>query len=164
MLIVDWKKTIERSYATRPATIRVRPLFRDGATEEIVSNVEETLNLRLPSVLRSLLFQTNGFNEEIELSPEVWMQTNIVAYSVEQILEVNQFHRDQQLYRDRNISKYCLISTAGVDGVQFCIRATLERSEDVPVYAWYPDETPEKCMGEGLFQFLDAWCSSKSSV
>ena len=92
------------------------------------------------------------------------MQTNIVAYSVEQILEVNQFHRDQQLYRDRNISKYCLISTAGVDGVQFCIRATLERSEDVPVYAWYPDETPEKCMGEGLFQFLDAWCSSKSSV
>ncbi len=47
--------------------------------------MKATLKLEQPNTLRSLLFQTNVFSEDIELSPEIWMETNVVVYSVQQI-------------------------------------------------------------------------------
>ena len=161
---MDWKQSIVKIYQSRSAVNAVRPIFRERASNGSISDVEQLFELKLPNSLCSLLGQSNGFSEEMELSPGDWLETNIVVYSVDQLQEVNQFYREQPYYRARNIAQYLIIATAGINGIQFCIEVSKVECEDAAVFAWYPDETPEKRMGDDLFQFLNDWCSSSSCI
>lgn len=160
---MDWKAKIVDSYkaCARVAT-PTRPSFCDGASSSVLARMEEVLACRLPMSLRSLLSQSDGVKEELEIENNHWLVASIVIYSVDEMIDTNQFIRGK--YHHRNVDQYCFFSTAGADGIQFGMPAVLQYQEDLSVYAWYPDETPDKHMADGLLPFLTGWCAGFATV
>ena len=113
-------------------------------------------------MVRSLLLQTDGVTEEVEVAPNNWIEASIVIYSVDQMIDANFSLR--RTNSDRNVDRYLFFSTAGADGIQFGSTAASEAREDAEVFAWYPDETPDKRMADSLLTFLTNWCSGRSTV
>ncbi len=160
---MDWLATIIDAYTARaPDSTPARPCFRKGSSLDAISRLEASLACRLPQSLRSLLAQTDGVTEEIEIAPDLWIVASIVIYSIDEMIETNSCMR--RTYGNRLVNRYCFFSTAGTDGIQFGFRADPEDREDASILAWYPDETAAKCMGDGLHQFLTGWCSGTSTV
>lgn len=161
--LLDWKTKLVDAYMARSSDApRARPAFGCGTSEDAIGRLEELLNCHLPMSLRSLLLQTDGVKEEIELEPGNWIIASIVIYSVEEMIDNNVFMRRE--YADRDAGRYLFSSTAGVDGIQFGSIATIEQRQDTPIFAWYPDQTPDKRMSDGLLPFLMGWCEGRSTV
>ncbi|MDX1929462.1 MAG: SMI1/KNR4 family protein [Pirellulaceae bacterium] len=160
---LDWLATIINAYKARDSdSTPARPCFRIGASVDAISRLEASLACRLPLSLRSLLSQTDGVTEEIEIAPDHWIAASIVIYSIDEMIDTNSYM--QCSYGNRHVNRYCFFSTAGTDGIQFGFPADSEDREDASVLAWYPDETAAKCMGDGLLQFLTGWCSGSTAV
>lgn len=160
---MDWKARLSDAYSTRSLSgIAARPKFADGASPADINVFETAFGCSLPESLRSLLQQTDGVTECIEVERHSWIESGLIVYSIEQMAETNRWCRDR--YSERGVDRYCFFSTAGTDGVQFGFRATAERQPDVEVFAWYPDEAPDKCMAPGLLEFLAGWCGGSLTV
>ena len=160
---MDWNAKIVDTYRPRDSVEpRARPAFRCGASEDAISQLEKSVGCRLPMRLRSLLLQTDGVTEEVEVAPNNWIEASIVIYSVDQMIDTNLSVR--RAYSDRNVDRYLFFSTAGADGIQFGSIAASEAREDAEVFAWYSDETSDKRMANSLPTFLTNWCSGRSTV
>lgn len=160
---LDWKaKTVDAYKVSARDAPPSRPAFCDGASPIAIARMEETLSCRLPMSLRSLLSQTDGVKEELEIENNHWLFASIVIYSVDEMIDTNLFMRRE--YRDRNVDRYCFFSTAGTDGIQFGMPPKLADQEDASVFAWYPDGTPDKHMADGLLPFLQGWCAGVATV
>lgn len=159
---MDWLAKIVDAYKTRRSHVPARPSFREGASEQAIARLEESLACRLPTSLRSLLSQTDGITEEIQIEPDRWVVASVVIYSVDEMADNNLFMRRE--YADRNVDRYCFFSTAGFDGIQigFCIDSG--DCNPATVIAWYPDETADKCMGSDFLHFLTDWCAGRATV
>ena len=160
---LDWKAKIVDAYkaSTRDAP-PTRPSFCDGASLSVIARMEELSACRMPMSLRSLLSQTDGVKEELEIEHNHWMVASIVIYSVDEMIDTNLFMRRE--YRDRKNDRYWFFSTAGTDGIQFGMPADLADRQDASVFAWYPDGTPDKYMADGLLPFLQGWCAGLATV
>lgn len=160
---MDWKTKIVDAYKARGADAPpARPVFCCGTSEDAIGRIEELFNGHLPMSLRSLLLQTDGVKEEIEIEPSNWIIASIVIYSVEEMIDNNVFMRRE--YADRNVDQYLFFSTAGVDGIQLGSLATMEQRQDALIFAWYPDQTADKRMSDGLLPFLVGWCEGRLTV
>jgi len=160
---LDWKAKFVEAYKARASDAPLaRPSFRDGASEIVIARMEESFAHRLPLSLRSLLSQTDGVTEEIEIEHHGWMVSSIVIYSVDEMIETNLFMRREN--GDRNVDRYWFFSTAGTDGIQFGMTASADVSEDASIFAWYPDETEDKHMSDSMLRFLIGWCTGRATV
>ena len=160
---MNWERHLVGAYETRSSIAQlVRPAFHRAASDSEISRAEETLRCRLPRSLRFLLLQTNGVTEELQIENDLWIESGIVVYSVEEMIDANLYVR--QAYPERNADQYCYFSTAGTDGIQFGLRARLNEQDDAAVFAWYPDQTREKRMADGLAFFLRDWCAGQATV
>ena len=124
--------------------------------------MEERLDFQLPISLKSLLAQTDGVAEEIKVGPDQWICSGIVIYSIDEMIETNSYVKRE--YPDRNLRRFCFFSTAGTDGILFGFRTAPMDPADESVLAWYPDETADKRVADGLLQFLEGWCGGTTTV
>lgn len=160
---MDWKATIVDAYkANGRDAPPARPSFCDGVSPSVIARMEETLACRIPLSLGSLLLQTDGVKEELEIEHKHWLVASIVIYSVDEMIDTNLFLRRE--YPDQEIDRYWFFSTAGADGIQFGMRVKVADPEDSSVFAWYPDGTPDKYMADGLLPFLKGWCGGVATV
>lgn len=160
---MDWQNLVVNAYESRMSVEpRTRPAFRSGASEREIDCLEQIVGRCLPMSLRSLLLQTDGVTEELQLENGDWIESSVVVYSAEQMIDANVFVR--QTFAERNPVRYCYFSTAGADGIQFGLPVGTDCLGDAEVVAWYPDQTPDKCVANGLAQFLADWCSGQASV
>ncbi len=87
---MDWKAKIVDIYRPRDSLVpKARPAFRDGASEDAINHLEKSVGCRLPMRLRSLLLQSDGVTEDVEVAPNNWIEANIVIYSVDQMIDTN---------------------------------------------------------------------------
>lgn len=160
---MDWRAKIVDAYkASACDAPPTRPSFCDGASRGEIARMEQTLACRMPMSLRSLLSQSDGVTEELEIEHNHWLVASVVIYSVDEMTDTNLFMRRK--YRDQKIDRYWFFSTAGTDGIQFAMPAELADREDASVFAWYPDGTPDKYMADGLLPFLQRWCAGLATV
>ncbi|TWT91757.1 SMI1/KNR4 family protein [Stieleria varia] len=160
---MDWQILIINAYKSRMSVeLRTRPAFRGGSSESEIDHLEFVLGHCLPRSLRSLLLQSNGVAEELQLESGDWIESSIVVYSAEQMIDANVFVR--QTFPERDPMRYCYFSGAGTDGIQFGLPVAADCPDDAEVFAWYPDQTPDKFLADGLATFLADWCSGQASV
>lgn len=160
---MDWKSLIINAYESRVTLEpRTRPVFRSGASEGEIDRLEQVIGHCCPMSLRSLLLQSDGVSEEFQLESGDWIVSSIVVYSAEQMIDANELVR--QRFPERNPIRHCYFATAGTDGIQFGVPVGTEGLDDAKVIAWYPDQTPDKCLADGLAMFLTDWCSGQATV
>lgn len=160
---MDWKAKIIDAYkASARDAPPARPSFCEGASLSVIARMEETLACRMPVSLRSLLSQTDGVTEELEIEHNHWVVASIVIYSVDEMIDTNLLMRRK--YCDREIGRYWFFSAAGTDGIQFGMPAMVADQRDARVSAWYPDGSPDKIMADGLLAFLQGWCAGVATV
>jgi len=150
------------NYSHPEGKFSLRQEVRPPATDTEVDEAESRLQARIPSSLRSLLLETNGVMTMMSLDGEEWFEDLWTVWPLDEIIKQNLWHREQ--YAGRNVSRFVFFATAGVDGIQFGFPGTTELVDDAPVFAWYPDETHDKQMADGLSRFLEEWCSGRLSV
>jgi hypothetical protein len=97
---LDWRAKIVDAYkASACDAPPTRPSFCDGASPGEIARMEQTLACRMPMSLRSLLSQSDGVTEELEIEHNHWLVASVVIYSVDEMTDTNLFMRRE--YRDQ---------------------------------------------------------------
>jgi hypothetical protein len=85
--------------------------------------------------------------DNAESFEELW-----IVWPAEEIWERNCWVRDA--YAGRHVERYVFFSSPGTDGILFGCPASHESRPDSLIYAWYPDESDDKCVAQSLEQFI----------
>lgn len=151
---MSWQLTIDAIYVDRVQRDdrACRPRYCPPATEEALAAVERELRVVLPASLRRLLAESNGVMNTMSVAGGPWLNEDWLIWPIELILEENQWLRS--MYDDRNLNRYVFFSSAGVDGIMYGFSHSQSSEPDFSVYAWYPDDTPDKHLGDGLESFV----------
>ena len=154
---MNWKSKLLtlNGMSDPPGRYQLRQHLFTPATEEVIASAEDVLNTRFPFTLRSLLLESDGVMQMMAVKEGEWFDESWTVWSVHEIVEQNRWHREH--YADRRLSRFLFFSSAGTDGIMFGFPAADEPQPDLDVYAWYPDETDDKLLSNGLEQFLTGW-------
>lgn len=154
---MNWESILSKlnESSNPPGRYQLRQRLFPPATEEAIASAEDVLNTRFPFSLRSLLLESDGVMQMMAVKEGEWFDESWTVWPIHEIVEQNRWHREH--YADRRLSRFLFFSSAGADGIMFGFPAADEPQADLDVYAWYPDETDDKLLSNGLERFLIGW-------
>src|SRR5437763_1402470 len=115
---MDWKEYIQQLYARNKSTPpEIVPQFYKPCSSLEIQTLEKTLGLLLSDELRTLLLQTNGIGQQMEIDKTLILIGHLVE-PMDQILAETKYYRDQW-QRDPSQRPMLFFGRPGVDGILF---------------------------------------------
>lgn len=130
--------------------------FNDRATEQEISELEETFDLELPMELRSLLEETDGINYESG-GYLIWPTTNILAE--------NSDLRTDEIFAEYNMPFDSLIFFADAGNGDF-FGYKINADGEIPgdVFVWKHEDDSRICIASSLKEFIIGWTDGTIGV
>lgn len=156
-----WRDLIRAAFRNRPRDPAISPVFNPAAPEEAVLDAEERLAVSLPAELRTLLEETNGVKESMDL-PEGSTVIGYLIWPVERITEDNLRFRSDPHNRDTLMPfDHLLFFADAGNGDQFAYAVVNGSARRPYIYAWNHEDDSRKWVAPSLRQFIEWWLSGK---
>jgi len=156
-----WRDLIQAAFRNRPGDLPVLPVFNPPALEEALLGAEDLLAVSLPTELRTLLSETNGVKESMEL-PEGQTEIGYLVWPVERIAEDNLRFRSDPHNRDTLMPfDHLLFFADAGNGDQFAYAVVNGRVQRPYIYAWNHEDDSRKWVAPSLKDFIEWWVSGK---
>ncbi len=137
------------------AEYAVSVAFHSPALSSSISELEHQLAVFLPDSLRSLLAETNGVTETMEVQGEL-KSIGWIVFALDEIRRTNESHRTtlNEAWPDIRFEDFLFFSSPGVDGLlyAFVVDGTHCRDDDIVI--WYPLDNLIKNIASSLEEFL----------
>ncbi len=157
---MNWRERIEEMYASREAQpgIASRAQFREPASLQEMESLEETLRVRLPAELRTLLLETNGVLELLQVDNGEWIENMWLIWPTTMIADDNLRWRQPSARDtwDRDFSRFLFFADAGSDGILFG-HPVEGKDATASVSMWIPIGDEVTSIAPSLETFLDGW-------
>lgn len=130
--------------------------FNSPAIKSEISQIEEKLDVELPTDLLELYNETNGVFDEFAC-PLIW--------STDQVVKDNLFFRNFQDYKDiyMPFDHLLFFSDAG-NGDLFGYAILNGRVQRDDIFVWDHESDSRKWVASSLKEFIDGWANGKIQV
>lgn len=161
---MDWRRTLTQIYADRSAD-EPRPEFRPGVSAEEIAAAEQRLDVLFPSGLRTLLQETNGVMERMQLGDEV-VDVQWLHWPLDEIVVWNERYRAHTAKSNYSGEAHPVLffANAGVDGIQFGFSIDQDRQCRSNVVVWHPYDDEITDVAPSLEDFLRGWLNGEIGV
>ena len=158
---MGWRSLIEGAYQTRErqTNFRSKPEFCTPATITELEEAERTLDITLPTALRSLFLETNGIKDMMAVEGASWFVNQWTVWSIGEVVSQNLRLRSESI-PPGNLS----FATAGVDGIYFCFLQNIEGAFGPEVSAWNSFEERVYGLAPSLDDFITGWLNGTIGV
>jgi SMI1-KNR4 cell-wall len=165
---MKWCEFISEVYAVRQNApgVASEPAFQPPASYEGVAAVEQVLNVKLPTDLKSLLLETNGILEMLRIDDGEWFENLWFFWTTSDIIEENLHIRRATMHPYDDNRRYCpradellFFAGSGWTDVQLAYPVNGEGLAESRVVAWYPILNELIELAPDLAQFIEGWLS-----
>jgi hypothetical protein len=158
---VEWRTLIENAYRCRDSqtSYRSRPEFCRAATLAELEDAERTLNITLPTALRSLYLETGGVMDMMSVEGGEWFLNLWTVWPVDELVSHNLRLRSEAIP-----SGLLSFATAGVDGIYICFTQTGDLPFGSGVSAWNSFEKRVFDLAPSFADFITGWLNGTVSV
>lgn len=127
-----------------------------GVTESQLASLEKTLNISLPSELKSLLIETNGIRDEFGLR---------LIWSVEEIERHNLKMRTDPIFIDNYMpfNNLLFFADAG-NGDKFAFSIVQGAIRRPDIFVWNHEDDSRTWVAPTLKDYLEWWMSGKLNI
>lgn len=154
--ISNWGEFIQQAYeAVRESRDYPGSLaFHPPASEGSIANIESALGVAFPSELRSLLAETNGITELIEIEGEK-IVTGHFIWTIERIKRENLEYRTRSVFKETFMPFDCLLFFADSGcGDNFGFAVVNGQVRRPRIYAWEHEDDSRVCVAPSLADFI----------
>lgn len=146
-----WMETINR--------ISSKYVFKDPASGELISSLEDNLNVQLPCELKNLLCETDGVIEKHDFAQ--WS----VIWSSKVIIEENLQIRNNQILKENYMPFENLLFFADAgNGDLFGYFIIDKSAQKDAIYVWnHEDDSPNR-VASSLKEFIEGWLGGSISI
>lgn len=135
----------------------VRPVFREGASNEALAGLERRIGVPLPEALAALLRESNGVDEETCVGGE-WVTTGRPVWSVEEIAAFRASSATDDPSRvPHGTHAVIAFAHAGVDGIVFAFLVDAEGGDDGVVHGYFPIDGEWRPVSSTLERHVEGW-------
>ena len=158
---MGWREIIDGAYTERSEDERefVGAKYEHGASRKDLLALVNELGCALPADLQSLLLESNGFTEVLEV--EGRLVENMWTVWPASELPDNNRHRHEETEEPKPPEYLLVFASAGADGILFAYDT---RSPESGVVAWFPVEDEIRPLASSLREFLVGWITGKIEV
>ena len=151
----NWRDLIQEAFRKRPGDHSVSPVFDPPAPEAAILEAEQGLGVELPGELRSLLAETNGVKESMEL-PGGATEIGYLIWPVERIKEDNLKFRKELNYGQIYMPFDHLVFFADAgNGDQFAYAVLDGQVRRSDIFAWNHEDDSRKWVAPSLKTFVE---------
>ncbi len=155
---MSWRELITDLYETRAEETGIagKPAFHPAASADAIAQAEARLDAQLPATLRSLLLETNGVMEMIQVGDGDWIESMWLLWTVEEIVDRNASYReatDAGTYH-RDFRTLVFFVDVGCDGMLFGFPVAEDRTCRPSVCVWRPIDDELDEVAPSLEEFL----------